>query len=168
MYFFALFFISDYQYNIFTWEKKKLSDISQIIVGKVVTKKETNGNGNYPIISGGIEPLGYLNKYNQVKDTVTVGRAGSAGNVQYQDTNFWLNDKCFALKSNSSTNDYFLYSMLLKYQNDIQNLVTIGTLPVLNSTKLKSLKLKFTATQEQKEIAEFFKALNELLTFYKR
>ncbi|MHA0272737.1 restriction endonuclease subunit S [Mycoplasma sp. 48589B] len=150
------------------WEKKKLSDISQIIVGKVVTKKETNGNGNYPIISGGIEPLGYLNKYNQVKDTVTVGRAGSAGNVQYQDTNFWLNDKCFALKSNSSTNDYFLYSMLLKYQNDIQNLVTIGTLPVLNSTKLKSLKLKFTATQEQKEIAEFFKALNELLTFYKR
>ncbi|MHA3859240.1 restriction endonuclease subunit S [Mycoplasma sp. Z463D] len=151
-----------------TWEKKKLSDISQIIVGKVVTKKETNENGNYPIISGGIEPLGYLNKYNQVKDTVTVGRAGSAGNVQYQDTNFWLNDKCFALKSNSSTNDYFLYSMLLKYQNDIQNLVTIGTLPVLNSTKLKSLKLKFTATQEQKEIAEFFKALNELLTFYKR
>ncbi|MHA3838347.1 restriction endonuclease subunit S [Mycoplasma sp. VS1572C] len=151
-----------------TWEKKKLSDISQIIVGKVVTKKETNENGNYPIISGGIEPLGYLNKYNQVKDTVTVGRAGSAGNVQYQDTNFWLNDKCFALKSNSSTNDYFLYSMLLKYQNDIQNLVTIGTLPVLNSTKLKSLKLKFTATQEQKEIAEFFKALNELLTLHKR
>ena len=78
-------------------EYKRLGDICEIKTGSCLTKKDIEKDGKYFIISGGVSPLGVCNQYNREGNTVTVSRAGSAGYVNFIETEFWLNDKCFSV-----------------------------------------------------------------------
>ncbi|GAA8391037.1 hypothetical protein HpBT223_07280 [Helicobacter pylori] len=46
-------------------EFRKLGEVCEIIRGKRVTKKEILDKGKYPVVSGGIGFMGYLNEYKQ-------------------------------------------------------------------------------------------------------
>ena len=79
-------------------EWKALGDVCEIKTGKGVTKKDSSNSGIYPIISGGKEPMAYIDTFNRVKDTVTVSRVGAnAGFVSFITSKFYLNDKCFSV-----------------------------------------------------------------------
>ena len=78
-------------------EWKTLGDVFEIKTGKGITKKDATKNGIYPIISGGIEPMGYYSDFNRVENTITIARAGTAGYVNYITQKFWVNDKCFSV-----------------------------------------------------------------------
>ena len=43
-----------------------LGDIAQIKRGERVTKSNLIDNGEFPVISGGVKPMGYLNKSNRI------------------------------------------------------------------------------------------------------
>ncbi|WQY13333.1 restriction endonuclease subunit S [Helicobacter pylori] len=78
-------------------EFRKLGEVCEIIRGKRVTKKEILDKGKYPVVSGGIGFMGYLNEYNREENTITIAQYGTAGFVNWQNQKFWANDVCFSV-----------------------------------------------------------------------
>ena len=64
-------------------EYKELGELVFIKTGSCITKKNASHDGMYPIISGGIEPMGLYHEYNRPENTITISRAGSTGYVNY-------------------------------------------------------------------------------------
>ena len=56
--------------------------------GKSLSRKNMN-DGNYPVISGGVEYGGYHDEYNYDENLIFIARVGSAGHISY------YNDKCY-------------------------------------------------------------------------
>lgn len=76
----------------------KLGEVCEIKTGKGITQKDCSDAGEYPVYSGGKEPMGYYHKYNRDENTVTVSRVGAyAGYVNFVFQKFYLNDKCFSV-----------------------------------------------------------------------
>lgn len=138
-------------------EWKKLGEICGISTGKGITKKDEVLNGKYPIISGGITPMGYYNSFNRNANTITVSRVGAnAGYVNFITCNFYLNDKCFSVipidEKNGDINVVYLYHYLKYIENNISELQSEGGVPTINTTKLSSISIPLPPLPIQTEI----------------
>ena len=107
-------------------EYKLLEQICTVKTGKGITKKDGSADGIFPIISGGLEPMGYYHTYNREKDTVTISRVGvNAGFVNYITERFYLNDKCFSvipiLDYLENLNTKYLFYALKAVEEEIVN-----------------------------------------------
>ena len=78
-------------------EFKKLGEVCDMLRGVRVTKRNLIENGKYPVVSGGVGYMGYLDKYNRESNTITIAQYGTAGFVKWQMERFWANDICFSL-----------------------------------------------------------------------
>ncbi len=140
-------------------EKFKISDVLNIKTGKGVTKKDSNDNGTYPIISGGTSPMGYIDIFNRDENTVTISRVGAnAGHVMFQSTKYYLNDKCFSATPKDvykdKVNTRFLFHYLKSIETEIMHLQSEGGVPTINISKLGQLKLFIPALTEQQQIVD--------------
>lgn len=135
---------------------KTIGDICLISTGAGITKKMSISSGEYPIISGGLNPMGYYTEYNRNENTVTVARAGSAGLVNFLTQKFYLNDKCFSLIPNAMyshlINPKFLFYYLKSNEGRIVSLRSSGSVPTINSHKLKSISIPVPPLEVQNEI----------------
>ena len=76
---------------------KKLFEVSSIIRGERITKKDLTPLGQYPVMSGGVEPMGHYDKTNRQAYTITVSSYGAAGFINYVCEDFWANDVCLSV-----------------------------------------------------------------------
>ena len=120
-------------------EWKTIGEITNIVRGNRITKSELLDNGIYPVISGGVTPLGYIDKYNREPNTITIAQYGSAGYIDYQQKKFWANDVCYSVYPKSSVDNKYLFYALVNKQYDIYSLRT-NAVPA--HLPLKSLPLK--------------------------
>lgn len=98
-------------------KRVKLGEVAEIIRGNRVTKKQLLPEGLYPVISGGVTPMGFLNEYNREENVITIAQYGTAGYVDFQKTKFWANDVCYSLfPSETIKNQYLFY--VLKWKQD--------------------------------------------------
>ena len=95
-------------------EYRALGKICEIKRGSRITKAQVlqKGEGKHPVISGGMNPLGYLNDFNRDKNTITIAKYGSAGFVNWQKEKFWANDVCYSLFPQRILDNRFLYYVL--------------------------------------------------------
>ena len=98
-------------------EYKTLSSVSRIERGTRITKKDLVEKGDYPVISGGVTPMGRYDKYNRDKDTITISSYGQAGYVDFVRKQFWANDVCLTVFPNNVINNKYLYYVLKNCQN---------------------------------------------------
>lgn len=92
----------------------KLGEVCEIKTGKGITQRDCSDAGEYPVYSGGKEPMGYYHKYNRDENTVTVSRVGAyAGYVNFVFQKFYLNDKCFSVIpiQNNINSKYLFYKL---------------------------------------------------------
>ena len=82
-----------------------LGNCSRIKRGNRVTKSELIEGGKYPVFSGGVTPMGYLNSYNRNENTITVVQYGTAGFVNFITEKFWANDVCYSVFPNENLNN---------------------------------------------------------------
>ncbi len=143
-------------------EYKRLKDICEIKTGKGITIKECDKCGLYPIISGGILPMGYCNKFNRRANTVTISRAGTAGYVNYIYNDFYLNDKCFSIIPINDMNERYLYYALKNMQNKIYSLKSYGTVPTVTTKKIGKVKIPIPPIEVQEEIVRILDKFSEL------
>lgn len=131
-----------------------LGNICEIKTGKGLTKNDTKEDGIYPIISGGVLPLGYYEKYNRDAGNVTIARAGNAGYVNYIETPFWCNDKCFSVIpfQNNNIDKKYMYYFLKNIEEDIISLKSTGTVPTVNTEKVSKIKIPVPPLEVQCEI----------------
>lgn len=136
-------------------EYKKLGDVCNIKRGERVTKSSVSKEGTYPVISGGITPMGYLEKYNRDANTITVAQYGTAGYVAWQDTEFWANDICYSLFPIEVLNKRFLYYILKNQSEIIDKMVNRDAVPFhLPQIKLASLLIPIPPLPVQEEIVK--------------
>lgn len=134
-------------------EYKKMGEICDIVRGDRVTKNQLKKEGIYPVISGGVNPMGYLDNYNREANTITVAQYGTAGYVNWQLVKFWANDVCFCIVPNAILSKRFLYYILKNYQYKIYAMVNKDATPYhLPTRKLQSLTIPIPPLDVQNEI----------------
>src|SRR5690606_21047869 len=74
-----------------------LYEVAAMIRGVRVTKKDLIENGKYPVVSGGVGFMGYVNEYNREENSITIAQYGTAGFVKWQTEKFWANDVAFTI-----------------------------------------------------------------------
>ena len=142
---------------------KHLEEFCEIKTGKGITKKDSNENGTYPIISGGVTPMGYYHIFNREGRTVTISRVGAnAGLVSFIDKKFYLNDKCFSIIPSNGTNTKFLYYILSAREADIKGMQSEGGVPTINTQKVGSIEIPLPPLPVQEEIVRVLDAFTEL------
>ena len=143
---------------------KKLGDFCSIQTGRGITNKNTSDDGKYPVISGGVQNMGFYHEYNREAKTVTIARAGSAGYVNYIPTRFYLNDKCFSVIPKDKTNTRYLYHALKRVEKDIIGMKSTGSVPTINTEKVSSVKIPVPPIEVQCEIVRILDSFTELTT----
>ena len=148
-------------------EYKKLEEVATIRTGKGITKKDALEGGPYPIISGGISPMGGFKFKNRDANTVTISRVGAnAGYVNFIEVDFYLNDKCFSIVplkcwQNIIINKY-LYYYLKNIEPKIVFLQSEGGVPTINTVKVGGISVPVPPLPVQREIVRILDSFTSL------
>ena len=142
----------------------KLGEVCEIKTGKGITQKDCSDVGEYPVYSGGKEPMGYYHKYNRDENTVTVSRVGAyAGYVNFVFQKFYLNDKCFSvIPIQDNINSKYLFYKLKSIEQIIINLQSGGGVPTINTKKVGNLEIPLPPIEVQNEIVRILDKFTQL------
>ncbi|TPH43280.1 restriction endonuclease subunit S [Helicobacter pylori] len=147
-------------------EFRKLGEVCEIIRGKRVTKKEILDKGKYPVVSGGIGFMGYLNEYNREENTITIAQYGTAGFVNWQNQKFWANDVCFSLIPNETLIiNRYLYYVLTNKQNYLYSISNRSAIPYsISSNNIMQITIPIPPLEIQQEIVKILDQFSLLTT----
>ncbi|WRE69394.1 restriction endonuclease subunit S [Helicobacter pylori] len=146
-------------------EFRKLGEVCEIIRGKRVTKKEILDKGKYPVVSGGIGFMGYLNEYNREENTITIAQYGTAGFVNWQNQKFWANDVCFSVIPKETLINRYLYYVLTNMQNYLYSISNRSAIPYsISSSNIMQITIPIPPLEIQQEIVKILDAFTELNT----
>lgn len=139
--------------NMVEW--KELGDVCKIVRGKRVTKGELIENGRYPVISGGVTPMGYIDSYNREPNTITVSQYGTAGYVDFQHSRFWANDICYCIYPESNLDNKYLWYVLKNKQDLLYAIRNTDAIPYsLPADTLNSVSIPIPTISEQQRIVD--------------
>ncbi len=146
-------------------EFRKLGEVCEIIRGKRVTKKEILDKGKYPVVSGGIGFMGYLNEYNREENTITIAQYGTAGFVNWQNQKFWANDVCFSVIPKETLIDRYLYYVLTNMQNYLYSISNRSAIPYsISSNNITQITIPIPPLEIQQEIVKILDQFSLLTT----
>ena len=135
-------------------EYKKLGEVIKIYTGEQFNKRDMMSSGQYPVINGGISASGYIDKYNEDQDTITISQGGaSAGYVSWQESPFWAGAHCYVIKPLSNeTSNRFIYFFLKNSESSLQQMQHGAGIPALNRDKVRNLWFPVLPLEVQEEI----------------
>ncbi|MFT2819797.1 restriction endonuclease subunit S, partial [Helicobacter pylori] len=146
-------------------EFRKLGEVCEIIRGKRVTKKEILDKGKYPVVSGGIGFMGYLNEYNREENTITIAQYGTAGFVNWQNQKFWANDVCFSVIPKETLINRYLYYVLTNMQNYLYSISNRSAIPYsISSNNIMQIQIPIPPLEIQQEIVKILDQFSALTT----
>lgn len=147
-------------------EYVSLGKSCEISTGKGITTKDVNNDGVFPIISGGVKPMGFYDKYNRNENTVTIARAGTAGYVDFIQKKFWLNDKCFSIiplaEYAKKIHTKFMFYYLKNKEVEIIQMKSTGSVPTINTQKVSKILIPVPPLPVQQEIVRILDSFSEL------
>ncbi|WP_460179429.1 restriction endonuclease subunit S [Campylobacter concisus] len=144
-------------------ELKMLGEIADIVRGQRVTKAELQNDGKYPVVSGGIKPLGFLNRFNREANTITVVQYGTAGYINFIEEKFWANDVCYCIFPKKEMSNKFLLYCLMKNQGFIYSLRTNAIPAHLPQKLLSEIKIPVPSLQTQQKVVEILDKFDTLV-----
>lgn len=131
------------------WEVKTLGDIIKLEYGKPLSEDKRNYNGKYPIYgANGI--IGKTNEFYHDKQTIIVGRKGSAGEVNLTEEKFWPLDVTYYVTFDREQFDLSFLNYLL-INSELTKLAK-GVKPGINRNDVYALRTKIPPLPEQKRI----------------
>ncbi|GAA7139204.1 restriction endonuclease subunit S [Helicobacter pylori] len=146
-------------------EFRKLGEVCEIIRGKRVIKKEILDKGKYPVVSGGIGFMGYLNEYNREENTITIAQYGTAGFVNWQNQKFWANDVCFSVIPKETLINRYLYYVLTNMQNYLYSISNRSAIPYsISSNNIMQITIPIPPLEIQQEIVKILDQFSALTT----
>jgi type I restriction-modification system DNA methylase subunit len=132
----------------------KLGEVCEFQRGKMITKKDLV-EGNYPVIGGGLSPMGYHTSSNRKEYTPLVSQSGeNAGHISRYTKPVWASD-CFSVSSTKMSDD-FLYYSLLQIQDEINFLKTGTAQPHIYPSSIDSLTIAAPPLTEQQTLQSDF------------
>ncbi|GAA9805948.1 restriction endonuclease subunit S [Helicobacter pylori] len=150
------------------WQRVRLGDICEIVKGQQINKISLNNTDKYPVINGGIDFLGYTNKFNVSKNTIAISEGGTCGYVRFMTSNFWSGGHNYSLqKISNKVNNLCLYHILKSYEKDIMKLGVGSGLKNIQLKALKDFEIPLPPLNEQIAIANILSALDNEITSLK-
>ena len=141
-----------------------LREVSSIIRGKRVTKRDVKERGDYPVISGGESPMGYYDTFNREANTITIAQYGAAGYVDFQKNKFWANDVCYSILPFESVNNKYLYYTLKSKHNYFYSIRITDEVPFsLPINTLYSIQIPLPHIKVQEEIVKILDSFTNLI-----
>lgn len=146
------------------WQRVRLGDICEIVKGQQINKISLNNTDKYPVINGGIDFLGYTNKFNVSKNTIAISEGGTCGYVRFMTSNFWSGGHNYSLqKISNKVNNLCLYHILKSYEKDIMKLGVGSGLKNIQLKALKDFEIPLPPLNEQSAIANILSTLDRYL-----
>ncbi|GAA9942400.1 restriction endonuclease subunit S [Helicobacter pylori] len=143
------------------WQRVRLGDICEIVKGQQINKISLNNTDKYPVINGGIDFLGYTNKFNVSKNTIAISEGGTCGYVRFMTSNFWSGGHNYSLqKISNKVNNLCLYHILKSYEKDIMKLGVGSGLKNIQLKVLKDFEIPLPPLNEQIAIANILSDLD--------
>ncbi|MGL2782177.1 restriction endonuclease subunit S [Helicobacter pylori] len=148
------------------WQRVRLGDICEFVKGQQINKISLNNTDKYPVINGGIDFLGYTNKFNVSKNTIAISEGGTCGYVRFMKSDFWSGGHNYSLqKISNKVNNLCLYHILKSYEKDIMKLGVGSGLKNIQLKALKDFEIPLPPLNEQIAIANILSALdNEIIS----
>lgn len=140
-----------------------IKDAANLKTGQRVTKTQISVSGTYPVMSGGVTPMGYYSDYNQDENTVTVVRYGTAGFVNWIDQKFWANDVCYILSPKQGVLPRYLFHEVKSKEKELISLKTDAIPAHLEREKLLDVTIRIPSVPIQQEIIEKIDSLYKLI-----
>lgn len=142
------------------WKIVKLGKISAIRKGQQLSRIDQTETGEYPVLNGGIEPLGFTDSWNTEKNTITISEGGnSCGFVNFNTEKFWCGGHCYALEEDESkAAKPYLFQFLKHKQTPIMRLRVGSGLPNIQKKALEHFEVALPPLEEQRAIAEVLAA----------
>lgn len=145
-------------------EYKKISEVTDILRGKRLTKSQLLEDGLYPVYHGSLSPLGYYNEANRESDTVIVVNTGGIGGVGYSATPFWCSDGCFCIAHCKVLINKFIYYYLIGFQDYFISRIRAGGVPTIDKDTVGNIKIPVPPIEVQREIVRILDNFTELTT----
>ena len=146
-------------------EYAPLGCCANVVRGERVTKKQLLEFGAYPVISGGVSPMGFLDKFNRKKDTITVAQYGTAGYVSFQEKDFWANDVCYSVYPQDNLLNKYLWYYLKSKQEYIYQIRNTDAVPYsLPPEKLKLVQIAIPPLHIQQHIVEVLDTFTDAIS----
>ncbi|OOC27669.1 restriction endonuclease subunit S [Helicobacter pylori] len=143
------------------WQRVRLGDICEIVKGQQINKISLNNTDKYPVINGGIDFLGYTNKFNVSKNTIAISEGGTCGYVRFMKSDFWSGGHNYSLqKISNKVNNLCLYHILKSYEKDIMKLGVGSGLKNIQLKALKDFEILLPPLDEQIAIANILSGLD--------
>ncbi|WP_187889166.1 restriction endonuclease subunit S [Helicobacter pylori] len=143
------------------WQRVRLGDICEIVKGQQINKISLNNTDKYPVINGGIDFLGYTNKFNVSKNTIAISEGGTCGYVRFMTSDFWSGGHNYSLqKISNKVNNLCLYHILKSYEKDIMKLGVGSGLKNIQLKALKDFEILLPPLNEQIAIANVLSGLD--------
>ena len=140
-----------------------LADVCNISKGVQFNKSSMKDSGTYPVINGGISPSGFIEKYNQPENTITISQGGaSAGFVNWISTKFWAGAHCYILKPSDSVLDRYLFHFLKSQEKNLQDSQYGAGIPALAKSTLESYQIPVPPIEQQKKITAILDRFDKL------
>ncbi|WRF07025.1 restriction endonuclease subunit S [Helicobacter pylori] len=146
------------------WQRVRLGDICEIVKGQQINKISLNNTDKYPVINGGIDFLGYTNKFNVSKNTIAISEGGTCGYVRFMTSDFWSGGHNYSLqKISNKVNNLCLYHILKSYEKDIMKLGVGSGLKNIQLKALKDFEILLPPLNEQIAIANVLSDVDRYL-----
>ena len=143
--------------------KTKLIEIAKLRRGKRLIRRELHENGQYPVFQNSLTPLGYYNNKNFDGGKTCIVTAGAAGEIFYQDRDFWAADDVLVITTDDILNKY-LYYFLLNKQNLIKSKVRKASVPRLSRDDIEKIEVLLPPIEIQNKIVKILDRFQELLS----
>jgi restriction endonuclease S subunit len=140
-------------------DEVELGSICEIKSGNHTTNKSNFKEGIYPIIGGGIKPIGFHNEYNCDENTILCASHGTVGLLSMYPIKTFLT-MCFGIIIQDKKIKLYVYNYLKYIQNEIINLGNGSTLKCL--TKSQLIKIKIKIPKNKKLIKDFEPLFQEI------
>lgn len=143
----------------------ELGKVCPIQRGKRLTKSQLSPDGKYRVFHGGIEPIGFYDKWNREAETTMVINVGaSAGTVGFSKEKFWSSDGCFCLSQSSKLLGGYIYYYLQTMELFLMSRVRKAGIPTLDGKVIESLEVPVPPLSVQGEIVRLLDTFKELQT----
>ncbi len=139
------------------WEEKRLGEVLKLEYGKPLDRKDRNENGKFPVYGANGEKS-RTDKFYCNKQTIIVGRKGSAGELNLTEEKFWPLDVTYFVTFDNKKYDlnfiYFLLSTLKLTK------LAKGVKPGINRNDVYLIDVFIPSLKTQKSIVAKLDALS--------
>ncbi|MCH8535889.1 MAG: restriction endonuclease subunit S [Flavobacteriaceae bacterium] len=153
------------------WEKKKLGEVCEIIMGQSPSSNSYNTDGiGIPLIQGNADiqnRLSYPRNWTTEKtkkcnigDLILTVRA-PVGAVAKSIHNACIGRGVCAIRNNSKSINEFIYQFLLDYETKWSSLEQGSTFTAVSGVEIKKLEIQLPSLPEQTKIANFLSTIDE-------